>query len=602
MLLIILSWSTSLFASDVDAFFKHMKLNQYEAARQFITDYPNEKVQQRLLTYYNIMSNGDFGEVKDSISSDKQLAILDHLNNGYIYYLKDGEISGAFQNFRLAMELAEKKDNDVLVCEAIKGILGIYERFVYSVNEETFVYFLDLHKEYAYDNYEKEFNALYNYRIKFRSLRGRPEGEILKDYKIANRSISNAYKDISTKLYLTNCAYQISIAEQIDSSYHYLKLAEKSVSDRQGYLAQEDLTNIQIYDGIILSQKEETEQAIDNLENVQINLNKGFVFGLSNMYRNFRLYRLFESLGKEDISKKYKDLYQQSRVHELDVINRQMIFVMEVNSKVKDKEQQRLKAIYSAIVLAILLFVTTLFLKNSRKKRLIAVQEKELETQKNLNLLKEQEISTINAMVEGQEKERQLVAEDLHDNLGSALATLKLHIENLRQSLDKKKVDPEKLLDKAEDLIEEAYQKVRSIAHAKNSGVIANQGLLVAINLMAEKVSAANSIEIDVIHFGLEKPLENSLEISLFRIIQELTTNVIKHANAKHATINISQDQEGITLLVEDDGIGMKTSQIKSTQGMGLHSIETRVEHINGSFTIDSTPTKGTTIIIQIPS
>ena len=579
-----------------------MKLNQYEAASQFITDYPNEEVQQRLLTYYNIMSEGNFGEIKDSTGSDKQLAILDHLNNGYIYYLKDGEISDAFQNFRIAMELAEEKDNEVIVCEALKGILGIYERFVQSVEEDSYVEFLKKHRKNAYDDYEKELNLLYDYRIKLRLYYESAQDQITKKYKDSNKKITGLHKDILTKLYLTNSTYHAKITEQIDSVVYYSQLAEKSVVGRQDYLAQEDYFTIQIYNAFILDYKGETEQAIDNLENLYIDPNKGFVFSLSDMYRNFQLSELYRSLGKDDSSEKYENLYQQSQAYKQDVTNRERIFVMEENSKIKTKEQQRLKAIYSSIVLAILLFVTALFLKNSRKKRLIAVQERELETQKNLNLLKEQEISTINAMVEGQEKERQLVAEDLHDNLGSALATLKLHIENLRQSLDKKKVDPEKLLDKAEDLIEEAYQKVRSIAHAKNSGVIANQGLLVAINLMAEKVSAANSIEIDVIHFGLEKPLENSLEISLFRIIQELTTNIIKHANAKHATINISQDEEGITLLVEDNGIGMKTSLIKSTQGMGLHSIEARVEHLNGSFTIDSTPTKGTTIIIQIPS
>jgi signal transduction histidine kinase len=118
---------------------------------------------------------------------------------------------------------------------------------------------------------------------------------------------------------------------------------------------------------------------------------------------------------------------------------------------------------------------------------------------------------------------------------------------------------------------------------------------------MAEKISAANTIQIDVIDYGLEKPLENSLEISLFRIIQELTTNIIKHAQANHATINISQDEEDITILIEDNGIGMNTSQIDLQKGMGLHSIKTRVAHLDGSFTIDSTLTKGTTIIINTP-
>ena len=136
---------------------------------------------------------------------------------------------------------------------------------------------------------------------------------------------------------------------------------------------------------------------------------------------------------------------------------------------------------------------------------------------------------------------------------------------------------------------------------AKNAGVIAHEGLLVAIELMAEKISDAKSIHMDVIHSGLEKPIESSLEISLFRIIQELVTNIIKHAQAFHATINLNQYEEEINIIVEDNGKGMDTSQINFKQGMGLHSIKTRVEHLEGSSTIDSTPGKGTTIVIDIP-
>lgn len=90
-------------------------------------------------------------------------------------------------------------------------------------------------------------------------------------------------------------------------------------------------------------------------------------------------------------------------------------------------------------------------------------------------------------MVDGQEKERKQIAEDLHDNLGSVLATLKLHFENLKMNREKKTINQEILFNKTENLIDEAYLKVRSIAHAKNAGVIANQGLLVAVQIMAEK-------------------------------------------------------------------------------------------------------------------
>ena len=245
--------------------------------------------------------------------------------------------------------------------------------------------------------------------------------------------------------------------------------------------------------------------------------------------------------------------------------------------------------------------ITALSLKNSKRKRKLAEQQKELETQKNLTLIKEQELTTINAMVEGQEKERKRVAEDLHDNLGSVLATLKLHFENLKMNREKKKINQETLFDKTEGLIDEAYLKVRSIAHAKNAGVIANQGLLVAIQMMAEKISLADKIQIEVIDFGLDKRLENSLEISVFRITQELITNIIKHANAENATINISLYDKNLNIIIEDDGLGFDIKKVNLKNGMGISSIITRVNHLGGTFNVDSTKGKGSSIIIDIP-
>ena len=204
-------------------------------------------------------------------------------------------------------------------------------------------------------------------------------------------------------------------------------------------------------------------------------------------------------------------------------------------------------------------------------------------------------------MVDGQEKERKQIAEDLHDNLGSVLATLKLHFEKLKINCEKNLIDPEILFNKTENLIDEAYIKVRSIAHAKNSGVIANEGLLVAIRIMADKISSADKIKIEVIDFGLNKRLKNSLEITIFRIIQELITNVIKHAEAKNATINISLYDENLNIIIEDDGKGFDFKKVNFKKGMGISSIKTRIEHLKGTFKIDSTLEKGSSIIIDIP-
>ena len=261
------------------------------------------------------------------------------------------------------------------------------------------------------------------------------------------------------------------------------------------------------------------------------------------------------------------------------------------------KRKQNKNLLIAALFLLLFGSITAyLIQKNTKRKQKLAEKEKALETQKLATVLKEQELTSIDAMIAGQEKERQRIANDLHDDLGGLMTTVKWHFNSLQE-----KQSPE-LFEKTNQLLDEAYQKIRSIAHAKNSGVIAKQGLLKAVQNMANTISASNRINIDVIDHGLENRLENSLELTIFRIIQELITNVIKHAQASEVNIHMTNHDESLNIMVEDNGIGFNPSQItKTRKGMGISSIDKRVEHLNGTMTIESEKNKGTTIIIDIP-
>ncbi len=240
--------------------------------------------------------------------------------------------------------------------------------------------------------------------------------------------------------------------------------------------------------------------------------------------------------------------------------------------------------------------ITILLQKNTTKKRKLAEQKALLEQQKVETLLKEQELVSIDAMIAGQEKERTKVANELHDDLGSLMATVKLHFDNLK--VDKK--DP--ALKNVQDLLERAYQKIRGMAHAKNSGVMANQGLLPAIKKIAKTISETNALEVTVEDFGLGERMENSLELIIFRILQELIANIIKHAKATKANIQFTQHGNNLNIIVEDNGKGFDMSAIqREKNGMGLGTIEKRIEHLEGSFTVDSILGKGTSILIDIP-
>ncbi|SDS05687.1 hypothetical protein SAMN05216503_1839 [Polaribacter sp. KT25b] len=420
------------------------------------------------------------------------------------------------------------------------------------------------------------------------------------------KSLNYKQRNISRNTTLQNIgSIYLKYFNNVDSAFYY---NQKAINE---YTSKRNLAFIHYDLSLIASRKNNLNQEnkelqtslkyikLDPFPELEIKLYKDLSENnkkLKNYKESLRFLEKYDSLNNV--------VKNQSLIEKVEEIE------IKYQSEKKEKENLQLKIekektnnflIASLLFIFLSSIITVLIFKNSNKKRKVAEQQKELETQKNLTLLKEQEITTINAMVDGQEKERKQIAEDLHDNLGSVLATLKLHFEKLKINCEKNLIDPEILFNKTENLIDEAYIKVRSIAHAKNSGVIANQGLLVAIKLMADKISSADNIKIDVIDFGLNKRLKNSLEITVFRIIQELITNIIKHAEAKNATINISLYDKNLNIIIEDDGKGFNFKKGNLKKGMGINSIETRVAHLEGTFEIDSTLGKGSSIIINIP-
>ncbi|MFD1614813.1 tetratricopeptide repeat-containing sensor histidine kinase [Gelatiniphilus marinus] len=392
--------------------------------------------------------------------------------------------------------------------------------------------------------------------------------------------------------------------KEIDSAEKYFNQALKHNMSTQGltslYFNKGVISSINNNHDLSIKYYQKAKQYADASNNLKM---QSYIFeDLSNLYKKNNNY-----IKALEYSKKHEIL--KDSINSLELLKKVEEYNIKYETEKKEREnlelkisvekEQQQKKTYLTIAALLLLFggiTAFLIQKNTRKKQKLAEQEKALETQKLATVLKEQELLSIDAMIEGQEKERQRIANDLHDDLGGLMATVKLHFNALKD-----KQTPE-LYAKTNTLIDEAYNKVRSVAHAKNSGVIAKQGLLKAITEMADKISALNKITIDIIDHGLENRLENSLELTIFRIVQELITNIIKHANATEATIHITNHDESLNIMVEDNGKGFNPSQItKTKKGMGISSIDKRVEHLNGNMTIESELNKGTTIIIDIP-
>ena len=268
------------------------------------------------------------------------------------------------------------------------------------------------------------------------------------------------------------------------------------------------------------------------------------------------------------------------------------------NDIAKKKQTQTILIIVVITSIIIGTGISTLIAKNAKRKQELAKQKEKIRIQEIEKELKKQELSSIDILIEGQEKERQRLAENLHDNLGGILAAIKLNLQNLQYNKNNEKV-LEKCINDSLNLIDAAYRNVRDMAHEKSNGVIASQGLLTAIQKFVNRISS-KKLEINVDHFGLKNRLDNSLEIRIFRIIQELITNIIKHANATEANISLTNHDSTLNIIVEDNGIGFKKG-FSNSKGLGIASIEKRIESLGGTLEIDSSPNIGSSIIINLP-
>lgn len=270
-----------------------------------------------------------------------------------------------------------------------------------------------------------------------------------------------------------------------------------------------------------------------------------------------------------------------------------------LNEKNKTKEAERKVFLRTATIIGLLLIAALVFFiqrsRMAKKNALIAEQRIEA-------ILDEQEINTYNAMLEGQEEERMRIATDLHDRLGSMLSTVKLLFSALDEKIDLNQLENKQQYEKANYLIDEACVEVRRISHNLGTGMVANFGLNRALEELCESIDQTRKIHCQLQIFGItELNLPINIEVGIYRMVQEIVNNSLKHSQAKNLNIQLNQEEDLVRVMVEDDGIGFNIDESGEKGGMGLSNLEQRATKLNGTLHIDSQKGKGVTTIIEIP-
>lgn len=244
-----------------------------------------------------------------------------------------------------------------------------------------------------------------------------------------------------------------------------------------------------------------------------------------------------------------------------------------------------------------LLFMMGLLYRYSRQKRLIAEKDVMLQQEQVKFLERQQQIVSLQSMVNGQETERSRIAKDLHDGLGGLFSTIKMYFSTLQHEQTVLKGDP--LFIKSYDLVNTASEEVRRIAHNMMPEVLIKIGLIQAVQELCNSISAGKLLKARLLTYGMEKRLNPSTEAMLFRIIQELLNNIIKHAKATEAIIQFNKEGNRLSIVVEDNGHGFNMQETAVNAKAGLASVQSRVNYLNGKLSIDSQKESGTTIMMD---
>jgi signal transduction histidine kinase len=218
----------------------------------------------------------------------------------------------------------------------------------------------------------------------------------------------------------------------------------------------------------------------------------------------------------------------------------------------------------------------------------------------NLAIKLNQQKELLMAILTAQEEERKRIAESLHNGLGQQLYAIKLNLDQIvLAELPAGSASSREAKQKADRLLAEAIDQTRTLSHQLLPGILEDMGLGIAIKDICKIYNSPQlAFQCQVSH--LPKHLDKTLQLAIYRIVQELANNIVKHAQATEASLQIRKIGQQVALLAEDNGTGFNQGQALG-KGIGLKAIKDRVKLMNGTMEIDSEPGKGTMISIYLP-
>jgi two-component system NarL family sensor kinase len=297
-----------------------------------------------------------------------------------------------------------------------------------------------------------------------------------------------------------------------------------------------------------------------------------------------------EILGEErkkfslDLEKKYESEKKENQIKQLEAEKKMQHF------KIQQKNTFNAALLGAA---GTLIIISLLLVRNHRTRQKLQQQRiAELETEKQL--------AAIEAVLKGEEQERTRLAKDLHDGLGGMLSGIKYSLHTMKGNLI---MTPEnaQAFERSMDMLDSSIQEMRRVAQNLMPEALVKFGLDTALRDFCHDINRSGALKVTYQSIGLEHAvIEQTTAITIYRIVQELLNNILKHAAAQTAIVQVSRIDKTMTVTVEDDGKGFDTAILKGVKGIGWSNIQHRIEFLKGKLDIRSAAGKGTSVNIEI--
>ena len=500
---------------------------------------------------------------------DDQIALPAFYSNISDLFSEQNEYTKSIEYGNKSFTLAEKTGDDYTAVNALLNLVITYSRL---------------------GQYEKQFSLL-----KQSLPLAKKNGDIEQIATVYHNLGAYYFQRQEYRASLDNYLLAHSYVKQLNNQYHlctsytdlalvYLRSGEDNTALKYILMAEKLANQVGARANLreIFQTRAEIEQKAGHYQNASRYLSKRIEISDS----------LFKSETSEKVAEveaKYQDEKKQEEILHLEKDKKIQAL------SIKQKSTLNYVLTGSVVVLLILGF---LVYRNFGHRQRLAKQQGELQQQLIRELEKDKHLVAVDSLLKGQEDERSRLAKDLHDGLGGLLSGVKFSLSNMKDNLI---LTPDNMavFERSLDMIDTSIRELRRVAHNMMPEMLTQFGLDEALREYCHKINTAKILTVKYQSLGMAERVDKSIEIIIYRIVQELLNNTLKHAGATETFVQLIREGARLNIVVEDNGRGFAVDNVDNNKGAGLGNVRSRVEYLKGQLDIHSEPGKGTLVNIE---